>query len=673
MALTAKKVYAILKRQISDMEAKLNSPVRYRGTVATADLLPLNPDIGDMYNIESKSIYGEAGMNVAWNGVVWDTMGAPIDMSLYLTKEEAESVIQRLVTEYFEKNPVKPGATTEQAQQIEQNKTDIASLKVKTGSLKEDLANKTMIQKATSFVNNATSFSDLSEVGIYQIFQSDISSYADRPCDTSGVLIVFSNGYTCQMYLALDGNVYVRAYNGVRWLDWFKVQSEINLSQYVSNATFTNFKTNQEIFNSSVNDSISVKESNPDIFIPYKGLNFVNGTEFDASYRRHTDYIDSNTDYIGISCDGEYKIALVAYDMSDAYIGAWNGSTFVTSSQDGTDEVWHNSLRLKHLITGYPNYKFKLNVKKGNNQSIYENPQVFFLKPLSVKENEDVQRLINEISSKTINQWFGRKWSAYGDSISTYSMISHGWGRVVNDILGFNDCFMRGIGGSSFAWRDGGGTVTFLNADGSYNSRNNDYTYDNYTGDIPSGCSKVRASFCSWSRITSMYPESIKNDIDMVFVMGGTNDKPNENNPTWVENSDVDSEWKSSSYYATYGGDFDISTIQGGVASTIMKLQAWMPNAIIVIGTPINGRTDNTGHIAPSKLPDEFVKGQQIKNAANIYGCPVIDMFASCKINVLNSNLYIEDGVHPNQSGCKLIGLAVTGGLIGIYPIQLVH
>ena len=141
MALTAKKVYAILKRQISNMEAKLNSPVRYRGTVAIADLLPLNPDIGDMYNIESKSVYGEAGMNVAWNGVVWDTMGAPIDMSLYLTKEEAETVIQRLVTEYFEKNPVKPGATEEQAQQIEQNKTDIASLKAETGSLKEDIGN----------------------------------------------------------------------------------------------------------------------------------------------------------------------------------------------------------------------------------------------------------------------------------------------------------------------------------------------------------------------------------------------------------------------------------------------------------------------------------------------------------------------------------------------------
>ena len=50
--------------------------------------------------------------------------------------------IKNAVNEYLEKNPVKPGATTEQAQQIEQNKTDIASLKTETGSLKEDISNK---------------------------------------------------------------------------------------------------------------------------------------------------------------------------------------------------------------------------------------------------------------------------------------------------------------------------------------------------------------------------------------------------------------------------------------------------------------------------------------------------------------------------------------------------
>jgi hypothetical protein len=37
--------------------------------------------------------------------------------------------IKNAVNEYLEKNPVKPGATTEQAQQIEQNRTDVASLK----------------------------------------------------------------------------------------------------------------------------------------------------------------------------------------------------------------------------------------------------------------------------------------------------------------------------------------------------------------------------------------------------------------------------------------------------------------------------------------------------------------------------------------------------------------
>ena len=198
MALTAKKVYAILKRQISDMEAKLNSPVRYRGTVATADLLPLNPDIGDMYNIESKSVYGEAGMNVAWNGVVWDTMGAPIDMSLYLTKEEAETVMQRLVTEYFEKNPVKPGATTEQAQQIEQNKTDIASLKKETGSLREDISTKITKFYASSQGETHLADSDNGKIQDMMLYgKSEQKRYSGKNLLNATLQTTTQNGVTC--------------------------------------------------------------------------------------------------------------------------------------------------------------------------------------------------------------------------------------------------------------------------------------------------------------------------------------------------------------------------------------------------------------------------------------------------------------------------------------------
>lgn len=55
-----------------------------------------------------------------------------------LTPEEIENAVNK----YLKENPVQPGATEEQAQQIEQNKTDIASLKTETASLKEDLAYK---------------------------------------------------------------------------------------------------------------------------------------------------------------------------------------------------------------------------------------------------------------------------------------------------------------------------------------------------------------------------------------------------------------------------------------------------------------------------------------------------------------------------------------------------
>lgn len=54
----------------------------------------------------------------------------------------SDEKIQSAVTNYLTVNPVLPGATTEQAWQIEQNKTDVAALKEETGSLKEDITSK---------------------------------------------------------------------------------------------------------------------------------------------------------------------------------------------------------------------------------------------------------------------------------------------------------------------------------------------------------------------------------------------------------------------------------------------------------------------------------------------------------------------------------------------------
>ena len=240
MALTAKKVYALLKHQITDMEAQLNSPVRYKGTVATADLLPLNPSIGDMYNIESKSIYGEAGMNVAWNGVTWDTMGAPIDMSLYLTKEGADTTIQNMVNEYLEKNPVKPGATTEQAQQIEKNKTDIVSLKESTEKQSRSITN---IQSAIKELNKKMSidtYDELAEALVSGKIEDYVNIGDELMVNRIKTLSITSNNGNLSFEVSdeqkfirkvgrIDDDTYVFEYRGDSWM---YLEESINTSDF---------------------------------------------------------------------------------------------------------------------------------------------------------------------------------------------------------------------------------------------------------------------------------------------------------------------------------------------------------------------------------------------------------------------------------------------------------
>ena len=269
-------------------------------------------------------------------------------------------------------------------------------------------------------------------------------------------------------------------------------------------------------------------------------------------------------------------------------------------------------------------------------------------------------------------QWFGKGWSAYGDSITAISngnSLVQGWAYYVNKIHGFSEFYGRGIGAQQFAWRTNGGSVAFINADGTYNSRNDSYNYDNYNGAVPAGCTAVRGAFCSWLRITTMFPEAIKDNINLVFVMGGTNGAYDDSSLEWVANDTTDPEWAASDEYATYGGDYNISTFNGGVASTIMKMQAWLPNAIIVLGTPLNGQTNDAGHIKPDAIPDEYQKSKLIEEIGKMFGCPVVDVFGSCGINVLNSPTYITDGTHPyNKSGVMMLGRTVASGLTTIYP-----
>lgn len=88
------QVLAICLNKIAKINGEIEAipaALVFKASIDNVDLLPINPRVGDMYNITVKSIYGEAGMNVAWNGTEWDALGSTIDMSQYYTKTETDN------------------------------------------------------------------------------------------------------------------------------------------------------------------------------------------------------------------------------------------------------------------------------------------------------------------------------------------------------------------------------------------------------------------------------------------------------------------------------------------------------------------------------------------------------------------------------------------------------
>lgn len=314
----------------------------------------------------------------------------------------------------------------------------------------------------------------------------------------------------------------------------------------------------------------------------------------------------------------------------------------------------------------------------------------------------DILGLKDETDPTVIKDWEDATMATYGDSItaicngdfsSPFNISdTQNWANRVANYYGMSKQLGRGIGSQGFMWRDNGGAICFINADtGTLIDRMQNYNYATWMAleekdfydsvrhiDLSSKVSKeqidngviipIRGCFCSWLRIKTMFPESIKDNVDLIFVMGGTNDSHDETKATWVPNDETDPEWKSSEYYSAYGGDYNISTIKGGIASTIMKMQAWMPNAIIVLGTNLNG------HGADKTLGvDEADKAKDMIEVAQLLGIPCIDVFGTTGINGLNSTRFITDGIHPySVIGSKYVARSIIGGLKSVISTDYV-
>lgn len=70
----------------TEVDAKVSSVYRFRGSVATYADLPTTGQVGgDVWNVE------DTGANYAWSGTEWDKLSETVDLTPYLTKTEASS------------------------------------------------------------------------------------------------------------------------------------------------------------------------------------------------------------------------------------------------------------------------------------------------------------------------------------------------------------------------------------------------------------------------------------------------------------------------------------------------------------------------------------------------------------------------------------------------------
>lgn len=102
--------------------------------------------------------------------------------------------------------------------------------------------------------------------------------------------------------------------------------------------------------------------------------------------------------------------------------------------------------------------------------------------------------------------------------------------------------------------------------------------------------------------------------------------------------------------------NFDKNTFTGGYQLLIEKILSCNPNVDLVLITPLQRNKDGYNTTFTNLVDCNLIDYVNvIKKLGEMYSLPVLDLYATSKINEFNLDIYTRDGLHPNKTGYDCI------------------
>lgn len=563
--------------------------------------------------------------------------------------------IKNAVNEYLEKNPVKPGATTEQAQQIEQNKTDIASLKEETSSLKEDISNiisPNLFNPAVSKENVAISSGDGSEMNgfsgwettdyipvskgevLYFSSNNEPTTYATgafydnnknrvdsfgNPNDNDNIAVT-SDGYARFSFNSKKEKLQIEKGSRTTYVPYgeLKVKAEVdNIKEDVTNIKVDVTKIRTEV--------TKIQEDHTNLFnkdTVTKGAVLTENGYFDSNFSGwdSSDYIpvkpgmvlyfSSNELPIGAASTGAY------FDKNKEYLSGINNEPTVLTVPDGAYYLRFskngglgdtlNTLKIEqHGITKFTPYG-----------------------ELYVTVNESA------LPSSILPKWKGLRILTLGDSITAMGGVN-GWTYWIKQYLSADKVVNVSVAGST--WQDKVANQVY---DGNPQPSTNGNVMGNQVQKVLNAKANGDADY---------------QDFDVITFSFGTNDSVDFSVQTKesVENQFI-TNYTQNNFTVVPIDNVNRQTLAGAIRYGFQKLHEAYPNAVIFMCTPTQECYETFDSI--------YQKGDFINFVADRCGAETIDT-RRCGIRNIYESQTTIDYDHPDQSGVAPIQTDLLDGI----------